>query len=335
VINLSLPVACPGHPLSITAVGSPPGGTYSWAVAGASLVDGAGSPVSTGDTVFLRGFKADDGTGKIPEQNATVSVKYTHPDGTATDSKPVKIHKIDFVVTDTTITAGLTQANESATGVVLGNSPGVAEMSTDPKVKINLDASCPRKTDCAQNHRVGWLQAVTSHVRSIRYRDSLETVTMPLPIRDIISGPFPFYDLVNSFAGDGDQQTAHHEDSPSTPADWTDPRAGAPVPPPPVNGQLRKIIFKEGFTAWLVVQNIEWSTHDMAGSLAYQKHFDWSLDLTVAVDTTAVVGSKCTPHSSVPTIGAIADGKGSSPVLTAPTANGSMTVTIVAAAPPI
>src|ERR1700678_2025839 len=81
-IKLSQPVACPGHPLSITAVGTPSGGTYAWTVAGAELVDGSGNPVATGDTVFLRGFKTDDATGAILEQDTTVSVTYTHPQGT-------------------------------------------------------------------------------------------------------------------------------------------------------------------------------------------------------------------------------------------------------------
>src|SRR5260370_21942003 len=86
VIHLSQPVACPGHPLLITAVGTPSGGTYAWTIAGAELVDAAGSPVSTGDTVYLRGFKSDDSNGKILEQNTTVSVTYTPPHGTDNDS---------------------------------------------------------------------------------------------------------------------------------------------------------------------------------------------------------------------------------------------------------
>ena len=115
-ISLSQPVACPGHPLSITAVGTPSGGTFAWSSSGAELVDSSGSPVSTGATVFLRSFKADDATGAIPESAATISVTYTHPNGTATDSKPVKTHKIEFEVTDTTITAGLTETKETGGG---------------------------------------------------------------------------------------------------------------------------------------------------------------------------------------------------------------------------
>ena len=332
VINLSQPVGCPGHPLLITAIGSPSGGTYAWTRTGTGteLVDAAGSPISAGDTVYLRGFSKDDSDGKILEQSASLTVTYTHANGTATDTKPAKIHKIDFEVTDTGITAGVIQANETAGAVSLALAPGVATMATDPKVKIKLDPSCPRKTDCAKNHRVGWLQAVTSHVRSIRFTHSLGTVTMPIPIRDNISGPFPFYEWVSDFTGDNDTETAHHEDSPSTNSPWIDWRVAAPAPPPALNRQLRSVTFNEGFTAWLVVQNIEWKDHDLAGSFAYQKHFDWSLALAVAVDTTQAVGSRCTPASSVPTIAAMSNGKGSDPELTLPTANGSMTVTIVA-----
>ncbi len=337
-IQLSQPVACPGHPLAITAVGTPGGGTYAWTVSGASLVDGSGSPVSTGPSVNLRGFSTDTSTGKILEQNATVSVTYTHPNGTASDSKPVKIHKIDFDVAATAVHAGVTQANESAASLTLGSAPGVATMWTDPTVKINLDPSCPRKGACAGNHRVGWLQAVTSHTRSIRYRDSLGIWNVPVPIRDSYQAEpvFAFASYVKTFAGDRDTQTAHHEDSPNTPAAWTDPRHGAPAPPPPVNGQLRQIVFQEGFSAWLVVQNIEWGAHDVPGSMAYQKHMDWSLSLTVAVDATQPVHHRCTPQSSVPNTPAMADGKGGgSPVFGGNSANNSMTWSINPAAPPV
>jgi hypothetical protein len=70
------------------------------------------------------------------------------------------------------------------------------------------------------------------------------------------------------------------------------------------------MFFQIGFHAWLVVQNKEWSLHDLPGSFAYQKHFDWSTHLDVTVDTTQAVGSRCTPPSVAPTIGAMADGKG-------------------------
>jgi hypothetical protein len=335
-ISLSAAVACPGHPFSITAVGTPSGGTFAWTISEAELVDSSGNRVNAGNNVFLRGFQADDATGKIPEKTATVTVNYTHPNGTATDSKPVKIHKIAFDVTDTAITAGLTQTDENAAQVILGRVGGVDTMDTKPKVKIKLDPSCPRKTDCAKNHRVGWLQTVLTNDRRLRYTHTLITISVPLPVRDgnPASPPsrIPFYDEVADFTSDADVQIAHHRDGPGNGAAWTDPRPTAPVPPPAKNRQLRKVFFQSGFRAWLVVQNKEWSAHDLAGSFAYQNNFDWSVHLDVTVDMTKAVGSRCSPTSAAPTIGAMANGKGaSSPVLTAPVANDVVSVTSVAA----
>jgi hypothetical protein len=333
-ITMPLAVACPGHPFELKAVGSPSGGTYSWTVSGggAQLVDGAGSPTSSGGTLYLRSFQPDNTTGKIPAKTATVSVTYTHPLGTATDSKNIPIHAIDFEVTDTAVTGGMTQANEGAAGVALGNAPGVATMSTDPKVKIKLDPSCPRKTDCAKNHQVGFLQTVLTNDRRTRYTHTLIEVTVVLPIRDQISGPKPFYEGVTPFSGDGDQQTVHHEDSPTQGAPWTDPRAGAPAPPPAKNQQLRQMFFSNGFRVWLVVQNVEWAVHHKDDSFVFLRNFDWSMRLNVTVDTTQAVGSRCTPASNPATIGAVGVGKGAgSPNLADPYPNVNNTVTTSAA----
>jgi hypothetical protein len=341
VIQLSQPVACPGHPLQLTAVGTPSGGTYAWTATGAELVDGTGAAASTDSSLFLRSFKPDNATGKIPEQNATVNVTYTHPDGTAKDSKPVKVHKIDFKVTDTGITAGVTMANESDDFVKLGASPGVNTMVTDPKVQINLDASCPRKADCAKNHRVGWLQTVISVDRRVRYTHTLvqTTKTKPLPLRDgdpyAGPSPHPFYDAAPDFTGDKNTQTAHHFDSPGLGAGWTDPRPDAPAPPPPANQQLRNMYFQIGFHAWLVVQNKEWREHDLPGSFAYQKNFDWSTHLDVSVDTTKAVNSRCTPKSVAPTIGPLGDGKGSNEPSLAKECSNDLNKTTVSPAPGI
>lgn len=334
-INLSAAVACPGHPLEMTAVGTPSGGTYTWTSANAQIVDSAGAATKAGDTVYLRHFKADDATGKIPEHTANVSVTYTHPSGTASSSKAVKVHKIEFDVTDTAITAGVTQANESGAGVVLG-AGAIATMVTDPKVKIKLDASCPRKTDCAKNHRVGWLQTALTNDRRVRYTHTLITKSYPVPVRDgdpaAGPSPFPFYDAAPDFTADADTQTVHHEDSPQTGGPWTDPRGGAPAPPPAKNRQLRKVFLKNGFAAWLVVQNKEWSAHDLTGSFAYQKNFDWSAELNVDVDTSKAVGSRCTPASNPPTISALSNGKGGrSPTLDATSGNELLTITTAAA----
>ena len=336
-IVLSAGVACPCHPLEITAKGTPSGGTFEWSMSGAGphteLVDAAGAPTKTGATIFLRSFEPDNANGSIPAQTVKVDVTYTHPSGTATDSENVTVHKIDFVVTNTAINAGVTQANETAGSVTLGAAPGVATMSTDPSVTIQLDASCPRKGDCAANHQVGWLQTVLTNDRRSRYTHTLITVTPNImPIRDQINGPAPFYEGVTPFAGDNDTQIVHHEDSPSQGASWLDPRAGAPAPPPPINRQLRQMFFSNGFHAWLVVQDIEWAAHDLDNSFVFLRNFAWSMELNVTVDTTQPVGSRCTPGSNAPTIGALGTGKGPvNPVLTAPFPNRDHTVTTSAA----
>ena len=325
-ITLSASVACPGHPLPITATGNPSGGTYSWTVSGGSaeLVDGSGNPISTGSSVNLRSFKPDNAKGEIPAQQATVSVTYTHPNGTATDSKPVPIHAIKFEVTDTSIAKGKTTAIEKNGSLTLGAS-GQASMSTDPKVKIKLDSTCPRKTACASNHRVGWLQTVLTNDRRTQYKNTLITVSVPLPIRDGDSAsgpsPFPFYDAAPDFIDDNDTQTVHHEDSPGQGAGWIDPRPAAPAPPPAINQKLTNVFFQNSFTAWLVVQSKEWKDHDLPGSFVYLKNFSWSIHLDVSVDMTQAVGSRCTPKSSDATISSMSNGKGSDPVLTAPVPN--------------
>ena len=312
LINLLHPVACPGHPLAITAVGTPPGGDFAWTVADAELVDSLGSEVTTGDTVNLRFFKADDKDGSIPEHQATVSVTYTHPDGTATASKPVKVHKIDFEISDKKITTGFTVAKELGGVVSLEGVSGSDTMVTDPKVKIKLDASCPRKADCAQNYRVGWLQTVTTNERTARYTHTLVSVVVPLPIRDgdpfAGPSPFPFYDAAPDFTGDGDTEKAHHFDSPGNGATLLDPRAAAPAPTAakPKNRQLRGMVFKNMFTAWLVVQNKEWSDNEsppdrtgyLKGSFAFQQHFDWEINYTATVDMSKAVGKKVKPKRS-------------------------------------
>lgn len=330
-ITLDQPVACPGHPLQLTATGKPGGGTYAWSLSGdGELVDAAGKPASAGHMLYLRCFKPDDATGNIPERTATVKVTYTHPKGTATDSKEVKTHKIDFDVTNQKVVAGRVAAgaNEIAAGVTLWNLGPLPEISTNPKVKIQLDASCPRKTPCAKNHRVGWLQTMLTNHRWIRYRHTLMKVWANTPIRDVWHPdslrPFYHAPFVRTFAGDGDQKTAQHQDSPSQPATWTDPRPTAPAPPPLLNQQLRWIQFSNSFTAWLVVQNIEWAAHDKPGSFVYLGNFDWSMHLDVAVDTTKAVGTRCTPQSRKVKTGALSKGKGgSSPVLSNPFFNTS------------
>ena len=212
-------------------------------------------------------------------------------------------------------------------------------MSTNPKIEIRLGASCPRKTLCVQNHRVGWLQTMRTNDRRIRYRHTLITWTAPMPIRDVWEPdslpPFYHHPFVKTFAADRDKQTAHHDDSPSLPASWTDPRPTALAPPPNIRRKLRQMFFSHSFTAWLVVQNIEWAAHDVPGSFVYLGNLDWSMHLDVTVDTTKAVGSRCDPRSRKVKAGKLKKGKGGgNPVLSAPFFNTSQILS-TAPAPPI
>jgi len=155
-IALDKPVACPGHPLKITATGNPSGGTFIWKVNGngSQLVSASGVAVNNGGTVNMRCLKPDNGTGSIPERKVDVEVTYTHATmGTANAKKKVTVHKIEFDVTNDAIIGGGTQAFENAGGAQLSNSGGVATMAITPDIEIKLDATCPRKADCAKNLR--------------------------------------------------------------------------------------------------------------------------------------------------------------------------------------
>lgn len=272
----------------------------------------------------LLGFDTDTSTGTINELNAHIKVTYTFTNGqTATDPKDVKIHQIKFTVTNKTINKSDTTVTESAATVKLSFG-AAATMSTDPQVKIQLDASCPRKTDCANNHRVGWLQTVLTFQAEHRYTHTRVYKTPAMPVRDALAGiERPFYSSPTQFTGDNDNKTAHHEDSPGMERGRVDSRAGAPAPPPPKNRQLRQLIRTESFTAWLVVQNVEWAAHDMAGSFAFQGNFDWSMGMTVNVDLTKAAGSQAAPKKGPPTVPAtISAGKGAgTPNIDAPIAN--------------
>lgn len=331
------PVACPGHKFDIRAVGDPLGGTYKWTVSGvgASLVDIAGNPTNAGTRVFLLSFRPNNKKGKIPSRRARVSVTYTHPNGTAQATKRIKIHAINFSIRKTKVKRGWTQATENFGGVNLTNSPGKASMATDPQIQILVGNACPRKVDCARNHRVGWLQTVRTNDRRARYRHTRLNVTVPLPIRDAMPPypPIPFYGPPTQFTGDKNKQTAHHEDSPGQAATWLDPRVPSPANPIPVGQrQLRRMWFTNSFTGWLVVQNLEWSAHDLNHSFVFLKHFDWRVRLNVQVKMANPVANRVHPRRRRPTIGAVQNGKGPrNPVLTAPIANTSAVVNINAA----
>jgi hypothetical protein len=331
-LTLEQPVACPGHPLKITTAGTPAGGTYAWTANGhgAQLVTAGGAAVSTGPEVHMRCFKPDNATGEIPERMVTLRVTYTHPTvGAVTVSQDVKVHKITFAVANDAVVGGGTQATENAGNVQLENIAGAATMSTDPDVTITLDPACPRKAACSGAHDVGWVQTVLTNTRTWHYSHtdwSLDPTF--LPMRDQIGGPRPWYEPSAAFAGDGGTVFTHHEDSPSQSAGWTDPRGAAPAPPPAANRALTAVEFANGFHAWLAVRNTEWWAHDELGSFAYQRNFAWSCGLTIAVDTTQAVGSRCAPASNPATIGAVGPGKGGvTPTITAQFPNTNHIVT--------
>jgi hypothetical protein len=145
----------------------------------------------------------------------------------------------------------------------------------------------------------------------IRYARALMTWTCPMPIRDVwhpdTQKPFYHAAFVLGFLSDGDTETAHHEDSPNLPATRYDPRPGAP------GGEIRQMFFSDSFTAWLVVQCVEWAQFDVPGSFVYLRHFDWSAQLNVTVDTSKHVGSWCSPASNPVHIGDVGVGMGVTP----------------------
>ena len=249
---------------------------------------------------------------------------YTLGGQSATAKQNVPIHAVTFTVTNNSVTKQPTTTLESAALLTIGQH-GASVMYSNPSIKIQLDASCPRKAACAGSYQVGWVQTAYTNVAQLRYTDSLVHFDMPLlPSRDALaSATAPYYGSTATFTGDGNSQSVVHGDNPGLPGGWTDPRAGAPAPPPAKNLQLRTATRAMSFTAWLVAQNTEWAAHDIPGSLAFLGNFDWGMNMTVTVDTTQPVGSRATPASLDPNVpGTISSGKGgNSPKLDGLTCN--------------
>jgi hypothetical protein len=325
-------VACPGHPFQLDAKGTPADGDYTWSISGDGQLrdSGGASPLTTGDRAFLVGYLPDNVNGKIPPKSATVSVTYSVRGGSASASQQVPIHGIDFVVTGNHVDGSIICAKEIDSGVNIGDDGLSNEILIAPFVQIKLgspDASnaCPRKDECAKNHRVGWLQTVTSWDAQGRYKDKVDPVPLPTPIRDGLpkkqdtKPPFALPNTVKIFLHDGDRQAAIHVDSPGAAWAWEEPFLVF------FSTELIHASFSASFTSWLVVQNIEWSSHDRDGSFVFLGNFDWSVALDFDVDTTQPVGKKCSKHLApvnVPVPPAFGTGKGSkSPVLGDPTAD--------------
>ncbi len=334
-IQLESTVACPGHKLPITAVGTPPDGDYAWTISGAELVDGSGEPVKSGDAVNLMSFRPEDGQASIPERVATVSVTYTHPCGTAKASKLVKIHKIQFTVTNMAqVDAGSYEAKKrsKADSYEVGlesKDPNTAIVSVNPKVTIQLDAACPRKDACAKSFRAGIIQDVTGARKFLKWHHRNITTLLKIgpPLRDSMgrSGdlldpdaqtPFPFYSVPIPFSldidRDSDTVTVNFDDTPELST------MSYPDPDPEKDLTLYELSLQEKFTTWLVVQNTEWPSSDTAGSLVFLKHFTWAVDYTATLDETG----KYTPGYYTPETPTVQDGKGAKgPCLTEEIAN--------------
>lgn len=332
-------VACPGHLFEMTAVGSPDGGKYQWAVSGggAKLVDSSGKPATTDADARLFSFEPDNNSGKIPAQTASVTVTYTHPNGKATASKTVPIHQIDFVVTDTNFKKGVTTVKELQQGVNVRHDADkrIATIEMTPTVEIQLAPNCPRQDACALNHEIGWLQDLTRVDRRIRWTHTLATIVIKTPIRDEVdrNTSAPFYYNSSLFTGNKDKQKVLFRDSPNIGAPWSDQyRPASPAPPPAINKQLRWVKFYNEFHTWLAVRNNDADNLTTNKGFIYLRNFNWSCGLNFDVDTSKPIGTRCQPRSKPVTLGALANGKGSlTPAFSSDTAGGSQKVNIAAA----
>jgi len=311
-------VACPGHKEELHAVVTPVGGTIEWTVTrgAARIVDSTGAVTRTGETAYLHG---------ITPEEIEVSLKYTHTGSHTTVTKRITIHAINYRVTRFTPNAGGFGLWESAAGAKIWNNPPGSAFSLDPKVKITVHSSCTRKDDCAKNHRVGWLQTMRTSTRVAAYAGNRTVVNCPMPIRDAWHDTLkPFYDgtFVKTFTGDGNEQIVHQEDSPSFP--------GSPAPWSNATGALQSIRLAHDFTAWLVVQNIEWIPVSIPDSFKYLKNIDWSNDLNSAIDVTVPVGSRAATSRTNTVNSGDSDGKGArTPVLSDPIFNTSASLAVV------
>jgi hypothetical protein len=299
-LALAQPVACPGHPLDITAVGSPSGGSYSWNISGdgVDLIDTSGNSTRSGSKVRLRGFQTD-AAGNIPALSAEISVTYTYTNAsTATAAQTVPVHGIEFIVTNRAITHTRMEVMETFADVYMCNPEGTPTVSASPTLQIRLEASCPRKDHCAFNHRAGWLQVMVTNFRQARYTHSSVNIEVPVPIRDRWYGEHPFYANSLRFVSDTDKKPIPYEDSPNGAFNWIDNRKEAPVPPPAKNRKLREVHFANSFTAWLVVQNVDYAFHNLADSFAFLGHFDWSVEIHTTVDLSMPKGQAVSPKQS-------------------------------------
>jgi hypothetical protein len=317
------PVACPGHPHELLATSNTPGGVYTWSIASqeASLTDGRGARLTNGNIVFLEG---------IDPEKVRVTVRYTVAAGVAQADARIRIHPIDFEVIRFDVVAGMSEAVESANGLQIRQPPGGQDtFAVEAAVKINVDPSCPRRDECARNHRVGWLQTLRANRRVAKYPGSRYQEEVPLPIRDATRADSmpPFYDgdEVYQFLWGTDQLTTRLEDNPETDtAGWLDDPSGLP---PGSDLKLEHLEMSNEFTAWLVVQNIEWAQRALADSFDYLRNLDWRCGLKASVDHARPIGSRATPRRAAARDLGMGGGRGThTPKLDAPTAKSALKV---------
>lgn len=334
-IQLAEKVACPGHPLEMTAVGTPPGGFFTWIASGggAVLVDGSGNPTVTGATVFLRSFQPDDATGIIPEQKVNIKVDYTHTSGNASVAKKVRVHEIKYNVSSETIHKDSYKAYELTDIVKFGNkTTDKPIMETNPKVKIKIDKSCPRKVNCAGNSHVGWIQNVTKNFRQFIYKESIRSLDLlNLPRVDSTSaGHVPFVFGSKSFSKNNDSFVVPLNDTPRDATSWEDLSSyAAPLGPLDIE-QLEKVLLTNEFQDWLFVINRDWFQHDPKNSFVFLRHFKWDFFVDSDVDTFQSRGNRCTMITNIVDVGSgkLIKGKGAkSPKLTGKIARGNFVLT--------
>jgi len=328
-------VACPGYPHKLEAIVTPDGGTCQWSIVSGSgiLTKDNGDAIGAESVTEVRLLGVKPGSVKV-------RLRYSKEGRTRTANIRITIHKIKFRVTNFVREKGVSAANEFEEGLFMGprsqKEGGVLhtenatfKMSAD--VEISVADSCLRKSDCAKNHRVGWLQTMRENERWVLYtKKTIRNIHPIMPIRDArpddgggyTNPPFYHGPSVRDFTGDEDTQTAAFEDSPW----WPDPGAN-PAPWKTDNyGRLFHITFKNRFTAWLVVQNIAWA--DLAGeygsddfneermkeSFTFLKHVNWSCGFSTTVDLNEAVGSRAATKSKEPWYRRWWTGRGNKPL---------------------
>ena len=321
-ITLDKPIACPGHPLPMTATGMPSGGTYEWVVSdnAAQLVDASGKRLTKGQALSMRCFKPDDATGDLPERVITVGVTYTHPTlGTVEASKPVTVHAVSFLLEDLAIQQGGTQVLERDEGLYVG-AEGSQTIEASTKVSITVAESCPRRSACENAYEVGWIQNIVSDVLKLRYPSTLVSSHVSMPILDSNSVIKPWaYSRRALFPTPTEIRFV---DSPTLVAvPWRDERPPeADEAPGPLD--LRRLELHMIFRTWVAVRHVEWGAHDSTGSFVWLRNFGWSANLDTQVNIAQLVGARCSRGSNSAHIGIPETGRGThTPVLTGKTYN--------------